>query len=193
MTEVFTTAPVDEFAEEEWDLGEVLAERAQPKDSVTIYLNEAASYAKAQLLKEHKRTKDGDKLSKIEDAIAEVDAELEKTKYVIHLTAVPSRMREDISSKAMAHVPMKLDLFGRDDPANAKARLAYENDLIWLAQITNVVNPRGQSRKNWTLDQMQAFAGNLPTKVQTKIDDTIKELSKAAEEYTIRSQNIDFS
>lgn len=183
---------VDEFAEGEWDLGDILIERKQPKDLVTVYLNEVASYTKVQLLKEHARTKDGDKLSELEDAIAEIDAELEKSKYVIHLTAVPPRMREDIASKALSTFPLKLDILGRDDMANARQRMEYENDLIWLAQITDVVNPRGQSRKQWTLDQIQAFSQALPTKATQAIDKAIKALSEAAEEYTIRSQNLDF-
>jgi hypothetical protein len=33
---------IDEFAEGEWDLGEILVERKQPKDSVTVYLSEAS-------------------------------------------------------------------------------------------------------------------------------------------------------
>jgi hypothetical protein len=192
MTDI-DAAPIDEFAEGEWDLGEILVERKQPKDSVTVYLSEAASYARVQLQKEYARTKDGEKLSKLEDAIAEVDAELEKYKYVIHLTAVPPRMREDISSKALSQVPMKLDLFGRDDPSNAKARIEYENILVWLAQIEKVVNPRGQLRTSFTLEQMQAFTDALPIKAQKAVDEAIAALSKAAEEYTVRSQNVDFS
>jgi hypothetical protein len=186
-----TDETVDEFADGEWDLGDILTEQKQPTDTVDVYLNPAASYAKAQLVKAHGNAS-GDDVAKIDAQIDEVDALLEASHYVVHLRAVPSRMREDITSKALAKYPYKLNLLGQDDPANSRERLAYENDLIWLAQITDVVNPRGQHRANWTFEQMQEFVKALPTKAQNKIDSAIKELTTQAEEYSVRSQSVDF-
>jgi hypothetical protein len=179
---------------DEWDLGEVLAERAQPTDTVTIFLNEAASYAKAQLLKA--LSKGGippEEREKMEDQIAEWDKQLDERKYVIHLTAVPSRMREDIQSKALSEHPIKPNLLGQDDPLNARARMIRENELIWLAQITKVVNPVGKVKAHWTEEEMRRFSESLPSKAQDRVDKKIKELTAQAEEYTVRAQNLDFS
>lgn len=182
---------IDEFSEGEWDLADILTEQKQPTDTVDVYLNPAASYAKAQLVKAHGNAS-GDDVAKIDAQIDEVDALLEASHYVVHLRAVPSRMREDTTSKALAKFPYKLNLLSQDDPANARERKMYENDLIWLAQITDVVNPRGQHRANWTLEQMQEFVKALPTKAQNTIDTAIKDLTDKAEEYTVRSQSVDF-
>jgi len=181
----------DMLAEGTWDLGEVLAERAQPVDTVTIYLDELASFTKAGLMKaKPKGEKD---ILAWQIAMDEVDAILEEKKYVIHLTAIPSRMREDIHTKAMVEKPIRpTGLFGQDEPENAVARQKIENNLIWHAQITNVVNPRGLSRKNWTLEEIAAFSDSLPTAVQTAVDEAIKGLTVAAEEFTVKSKNADF-
>lgn len=176
----------------DWDLGEVLAERVQPTDTVDVYLNEQASYTKVGLVKTLSKETDADKITAIQEAIDEVDALLEASKYVIHLTAVPSRMREDINSKALSEFPFKPNVMGYDDPEQARNRQARENELIWHAQILDVVNPQGKHRRNWSVEQIAAFSASLPTAVQKAVDAKIRELTLSAEEYTIRSKNPDF-
>lgn len=177
---------------DEWDLGEVLQERPQPTTSVVVYLSEEASYTKAKLTEAHAKAT-GEEAERIEGLLAEADAALEACKYTIHLTAVPSRMREDISSKALARFPIKPDpIWGRDDPTNMQERIKYENSLIWLAQITGVTNPRGQSKETWDQPSMDKFCEALPTTAQKAVDSAIGELTKAAEKFTVGSANLDF-
>lgn len=181
----------------EWDLAEVLAERAQPEDTVDVYLNEAASFAKAKLIESRinfkgDTAKDKVKLAEIDKTIEETDALLQKSKYVIHLTGVPSRMREDISSKAQAKFPIQPDMMGRDNYGNSLERMKYENNLVWLAQITNVTNPAGASRREWTEESMGQFLNALPTKAQATIDQAIRELTEKSEQYTVASKSVDF-
>jgi len=175
----------------EWDLVDVVAERAQPTTFVNVYLNEVASYEKVQLLKQHTKAKPSE-VDEIDTQLSKVQEELERSKYVFHLTAIPSRMREDIASQAAVKFPIKRTIFGEDEPENALTRLKYNNDLIWLAQITDVVNPDGKSRKTWTLEEISDFADRLPTKAQQYIDEAIKQLSLEAEHFTASSKNADF-
>lgn len=176
---------------EEWDLTEVLVERPQPTDEVPVYLNEVASHAKVALMKAHSRAT-GEELERIDKELSEVEEALERSKYVIHLRGIPSRMREDINSKALSEFPMKLSVMGYDDPLNARERNARENLLLWHAQITNVVNPKGQSKKSWTLDEIEKFAATLPTAAQNIIDQRIKALTEASEKFMVESKNPDF-
>lgn len=177
---------------DEWDLGEVLSERNQPRDTVNVFLNEAASYAKAQLVKAHAKAPK-DKVEEIEAELKKVDEMLENSRYVIHITALPSRMREDIHSKALAKFPMKPDpLWGRDDAENTRQRNIYENNLLWHAHITDVVNPLGKSKSTWTVEEIERFSQSLPSAVQIGIDTAIRELNKQAEEYTLVAKSIDF-
>lgn len=177
--------------EGEWDLGEVLRERPQPRAKLAIYLAEEASARKHYLLERMDKTKEPEEIEKIQAQIDEVEAEIQASKYILHLTAVPSRMREDIASKAMHAYPMKLDPLGRDDMANAIARKDYENLLIWVAQIEDVER-NGKHRRNWNEETMKQFMDSMPTAVQKMVDGTIKALTTASERFTIESANPDF-
>lgn len=178
--------------DETWDLGEVVAERAQPTDTVTIYLNEVASHEKGKLIKAHSLAK-ANEVDAIDAKLDEVEAQLEASKYVVHITAVPTRMREDISSKAMAQIPLKLDLMGRDEASNQIARMKLENDMIWNAQIVKVVNPAGKSKSDWTVEQIHEFALSIPTPAAKAIDTAIRDLTNSAEKFTVASKSVDFS
>lgn len=101
-------------------------------------------------------------------------------------------MREDIASKAMSQIPIKPNLLGSDDPNNAIQRQKLENDMTWHAQITDVVNPKGLHKREWTFEEMQKFSESMPTNVQKTVDDAIRDLTKAAEAFTVASKNADF-
>lgn len=187
MTDIETPS----MDEGEWDLAEVLVERKQPKAKLSIYLAEQASARKVSLLKRQAKLKAGEELDAVERELEQVEKEIQASKYIIYLTGVPSRMREDISSRAMADFPFKLDFLGRDDPANARERQKRENLLIWLAQIEDVER-NGKHRRNWTQEQMEEFMASLPTAVQNMVDLTIKELTESSERFTAESANADF-
>lgn len=179
------------LAEEEWDLVEAITERQQPKAKLSVYLNEVASARKDALLKRQAKLKAGEELDAVERELEQVEEEIQASKYIIYLTGLPSRMREDIASKAMHEVPLKLDMLGRDDPLNALKRKQRENLLSWVAHIEDVER-NGKHRRNWTEEQMEAFMDSLPTAVQNAIDNTIKELTTSSERFTADSASPDF-
>ena len=178
----------------EWDLGEILAERKQPTAEVDVYLNEFASYAKAKLV-EHttSATLSSEEHLKLEAEIEALDAEIDSKHYVITVAAIPSRMQEDIQSDAFHAFPIKVDFIGRDDAQNQIDRTKSQNLAIWHAQIKNVLNPAGQSKRTWTLEEVGRLRSALPVKAQTAIDDAIKDINEKAEQYTIKSKSVDFS
>lgn len=191
----------------EWDLNDVISDRAQPTEEVKIYLNEVAAYAKSKIQESIDKATKAKKLDEVErltKKLDEVNAELEATAYTVHLTGVPSRMREDIASKALSEYPFKLDLMGRDDPANAQKRLERENALLWHAQVTDVVNASGQHKRDWTVGTkmpdgsyedgtIDLFIGNLPTSAQVAVDNAIKQLAARVNQFSVASKSPDFS
>lgn len=176
---------------DEWDLGELLAERKRPETSVTIYVNEAASYLKVQLAKAHAKAK-GDDVARLDEELDKVEAELKGSKYVIHLTGVPSKTRESINAKSLAKYPVKADIMGRDDHGNSQLRLKYENDMLWEASITSVENPHGQTKESWSMPEVMKLAESLPTAAQQAVDTAIKNLAVESEQWTVEAQNPDF-
>lgn len=200
-----TTDPTTE--DSTWDLADVISDRIQPTDEVTVYLNEVAAYAKSKVqdaLDKAAKAKNVKEVETLTKKLEEVDAELEATAYTIHLTGVPSRMREDIASKALSEYPFRLDLMGRDEPANAQKRLERENALLWHAQIADVVNARGQHKRDWTVGTklpdgsyedgtIDLFIGNLPTSAQVAVDTAIKQLAIRVNQFSVASKTPDFS
>lgn len=174
-----------------WDLGELLAEREMPEAEVVLYLNEAASYAKAQLLKAHSKAR-GEDVDAIDAKLTEVEAQLEASKYTVKLRAVPSRHRENLYDKAKSKYPVKRDVLDRDDVENVQARTKYNNQLLWEAMIVTVVNPRGEESGKWDIAKILEFEKALPVKAQRAIDDAILALSTEAEEYTVGAKGVDF-
>lgn len=188
----------------EWDLAEVILDRVQPTEEVTVYLNEVAAYAKSKVQDALDRAKAPAEIEKLTKKLDEVNAELEATAYTIHLTGIPSRMREDINSRAMSEHPYKIDLMGRDEPANMQARMARENALLWHAQVVDVVNPSGAHKRDWTVGEkqldgsytegsMDLFIRQLPTSAQVAVDEAIKELAVRVNTFSVASKAPDFS
>ena len=178
----------------EWDLAEILTERKQPTAEVDVYLNEFASYAKAKLV-EHTTSAElsPEEHLKLEAEIEALNAEIESKHYLITVAAIPSRMQEDIQSEAFHKFPIKVDFIGRDDAQNQIDRTKHQNLAIWHAQIKDVLNPAGQSKKFWTLEEIGRLRSALPVKAQTAVDDAIKDINEKAEQYTTKSKSVDFS
>lgn len=191
----------------DWDLNDVISERAQPTDEVTVYLNEVAAYAKSKIqdaIDKATKAKDMKEVETLTKKLDEVNADLESSAYTIHLTGVPSRMREDIASRALSEYPFKVDLMGRDEPANAQKRLQRESALLWHSQVVDVVNAKGQHKRDWTVGEKQPdgsykdgtidlFIGNLPTSAQVAVDTAIKQLAARVNQFSVASKTPDFS
>lgn len=175
-----------------WDLADILAEREQPTTEVKIYPSEKLSAAKAQLEESLLKLTDGDEREAVENSIEEINRALKDVEYTVHIRNIPRRMREDITSRALHDFPVKPNFLGQDDVLNARDRQARETHLLWTATITDVVNPRGEHKTDWTVEQMTEFEAALPTPAANKIDAAIKKLHEEAEKFTAENLNPDF-
>lgn len=175
-----------------WDLTAVLADRQMPTAVVNVYLNEYASHAKSQLMKAHATAKP-EGVEELDAKIAEVDKALQESKYEVHLEAIPSRMREDIHSRALHEYPNKRNVVGQpadDDPTIE--RIKYENDLLWVACIRKLVTPSGDVFEAPTKDDVTALSSGLSSSACILIDQKIQGLHQDSERYTADSKNPDF-
>lgn len=175
-----------------WDLTAMVAERQMPTAEVTVYLNEYASHAKVQLMKALSKASK-EEAEELDKKLAEVDAELEKSKYVVHLEAIPARMREDIHSRALHEFPNKRNVLGQpadDDPSIE--RINFESNLLWEACIRKLVTPTGREFESPGPGDIENLSKGLPAAAAVLIDRTIQNLHQDAERYTAESKNPDF-
>lgn len=175
-----------------WDLSAVLAERPMPTAAVTVYLNEYASHAKTQLLKAHSKAS-GDAVAEIDAKLEQVEEELQKSRYEIHLEAIPADMREDIHARALKEYPPKTNFLGQpsdDDPA--VDRIKFENDLLWAACIRKLITPTGQEFTEPSKEDVASLTKGLTATACIQVDKSIRELHEAAEKFTAEAKNPDF-
>ena len=177
----------------EWDLGEIIAERVQPTETVSFYLNEELLYHKSILLDALDRARDPEKIEEINQRVEGVNSALENSKYTVVLHGIPRRMREDLETKALSEHKIRPDFMGNDDVMNALARQERTHILLWINQIESITNPRGQVNRNWDDESMtriyKAFAGPGRDKINATIDD----LQKRVDKFTLASMDLDFS
>src|SRR5690606_15696612 len=127
----------------------------------------------------------GPEVEELDKQLAEVEAQLEASKYEIHLRAIPARMRQNIHSKALSSYPYKKNLLGQlgdDDPTVERVNL--ENNLLWQACIVKVVTPSGKEFENPTEGDIELLVNGLPVTAQSLIDAQIRELHEEAERFT---------
>lgn len=175
------------------DLGTVLAEREQPEESITFFLNEKLQYARSVLVEQAKSAKDPEVASELEGKIGEVDEALAESKYTLTLRGLPQRMREDINSKALAEFPVKPNFMGYDDSANAKARAEKENLLLLASSIVRLVKEStGAEKTQWTAEEVSAFSDTLSLGVLKQVDKVIKELAERVNESALAALDPSF-
>lgn len=175
------------------DLTALISEREQPEEAVPVYLAEKLLYAKAVLKEQLAKVADADKVAEVEAKIAEIDNDLEATKYVFTLQGTPRRLREDIESKALAKFPYKPDFLGREtDLVQTRNREEAKRALSWSAHIKSITDPAGESDTDFTPEQIAKIALNIPDGAVAKIDATIKALAEKVDAETIAAQDPTF-
>jgi len=178
---------------DEWDLSEVIAERIQPEDEVSFSFDVAAAYRKSQLLQKLASETDDDKKEEIRAQLEECEEKLKASRYTVKLKGIPRRMREDINSKMLHQFPLEgREALGVPDAERNTLRKNFENNLLWHAQITDVINPSGLSKRNWTVEQIDAFSEQIPSGGVRAIDAKIRELAEKVDQFIMGSQDPNF-
>lgn len=142
-----------------FDLFSVLADREFPTDTVTVYFNEVLMRDILKINKELERlsiraaSKDADIASAAAEAFTILDDKFEAEKvklreqqFVVHLKGIPPTRKSAIDSKALHAVPMKIDLYNREDRLTQLERGVVFKKLIFAAYIEKIVAPNGATQ-----------------------------------------------
>ena len=178
----------------------VLQERAYPKDSVEIVLDEDSSY-KASVIKEKIEAIEGKVGSKSPSAaqkekIAELQSELEalmekisQSKYTFHIRGISEGQREKLIADATKKYPIEYEkgaelsaLLGtgnepREKPSPERDQLF--TDFLWQNQIEKIVDPDGDEQTGLGYSDIRSLRDNLPLSSSAKINKCIDRIRSA--------------
>lgn len=193
---------------------DAVKDRAFPKISVDIYLDESVAFIISQLDELLQKTassmdknkilskKDVDGITKKRDEIIDrkdkLIEEMGGAKYVFHFKGISEGKRQDIYDKTVEKFPIKYDK--TRNPYTGKLekeeidevdRDRYFSDLLWEAYVVGIDSPDGESQNGITLEEATELRRSLPAASVAKISETIEKLRIASAAFMM-SVNEDF-
>ena len=163
-----------------FDIADLFSGKAYPKDTVTVYLDEATGYEtrKAEVaIKDavlaHESEEALQALRESRDKLVEKAA---KSRIVVHLTGVSREDRENATKIVTTEFPTETDFLGRIKP-NPEADEKLTN-LYWALHIEKLERPDGSVLAPVTEADAKLFRANAPDSVLEKINKGINELSE---------------
>jgi hypothetical protein len=175
----------------------VLSERAYPKTSVAVSLDEATAY-EAALVKEELDalgTK-GASISKVSSKIDELQAKLSelielmnKSTYVFHIRGISEGKREELAATSRKKYPVEYEqgvdisaLLSNSGERQEKPSPERDNlftDLLWVEHIEKIEDPDGNIQAGLTYSDIRALRNNLPLSALAKINSEIEKVRTA--------------
>jgi predicted RNA-binding protein YlxR (DUF448 family) len=192
---------IDEAKEpKSFNIINVLQERAYPKTSVEVVLDEENSYRasmvkeKIEAIEKKVGTKNASASQKetIDKLTAELEELLEKlseSKYVFHIRGISEGKREKLIADATKKYPVEYEkgaelsaLLGsggepREKPSPERDQLF--TDFLWQHQIEKIVDPDGNEQTGLGYSDIRALRDNLPLSSAAKINRSIEKIRSA--------------
>lgn len=176
---------------DDFDLRDVLANRAYPTTTVRVWIDEESFFELDKL--QHKAAGITDKkaLADVEQKIQNVIDNLNATALKVHLRGTSRRAREDMVTESLVQFPIKRDVMGREDDLQTYKRGNYLTELYFAAHIQKIEYPNGKIQE---LDEENrrgvayAFVGEMPDFSVKIVDEAIGALRGEAE----MQQGVDF-
>jgi hypothetical protein len=192
---------IDEAKEpKSFNIINVLQERAYPKTSVEVVLDEDNSYRasmvkeKIEAIEKKVGTKNASASQKetIDKLTAELEELLEKlseSKYVFHIRGISEGKREKLIADATKKYPIEYEkgaelsaLLGsggelREKPSPERDQLF--TDFLWQHQIEKIVDPDGNEQTGLGYSDIRALRDNLPLSSAAKINRSIEKIRSA--------------
>jgi hypothetical protein len=186
----------DNLTPETFSFIDVLNEVAYPKDTVTVYMNEAAAYSLDKISQSIKSVDDDD-IDALDSMVA--DAEMyakliDESAYVFHLTGVSDDTIVDLNDIAEAEFESKKkpvkSASGRLDrilPQSEQANyLRYTNALMLHVHIAQIVSHDGRVLTAPSVDEIAKFMDKAPTSQKMKLQAAIQALHASSEAFENR-------
>lgn len=181
-----------ELNPETFNVADMFTGIAYPKDTVAIYTNEDAGYRldalNRRIAKEIANEGARDELSaEAEKLLAEVN----KSRYVFHLTGISEDTLKTIVDKARQEHPSKFGTFGQELPNPEQDE--YFNNLLWAVHTEKIEAPNGAIIAGPDDAQMKIIRGNLSRTQQAKVKAAIDNFTTgSAAGFEAAAQEIDF-
>lgn len=182
--------------ENTFDLRVILADRAYPTAVIPVLLEDKILWELAAL---HRRLDEtvvsGEDPAEIEREIAKLEEERNSKLYRVHLRAISNRARDDLQRAALHAIPLKPDLYGREDGERTMDRADLLNELYLAAHVTKIVAPNG-AEQVWTeankRDLARAFLDNAPEHAAKILGEAIEALRGEEQAQYAKVTDIDF-
>lgn len=178
----------------------VLAERAYPKSSVTVYLDEQSAY-NASLIKEEldeltnkigKKNPSVEQRNKIESLTEEIEkltSEIQKSGYIFYIRGISEGRRESLYKEAKKKYPIeherpselaaltgqKIERVEKDSPE----RDELFTDFLWREHIEMIEDPEGNTQGEMTFNDIKTLRSSLPLSALAQVNQAIEKIRTA--------------
>jgi len=192
---------IDEAKEpKSFNIINVLQERAYPKTSVEVVLDEDNSY-RASMVKEkiealekkigtkNPSVSQRETIEKLTEELENLIEKLSQSKYVFHIRGISEGKREKLIADATKKYPVEYEkgaelsaLLGsgsepREKPLPERDQLF--TDFLWQHQIEKIVDPDGNEQTGLGYSDIRALRDNLPLSSAAKINRSIEKIRSA--------------
>lgn len=185
----------------------VLQERAYPKLTVDIYMDEAAIFEMSRL---KDRLEDLDKKvarkpetekqkAERQDILTEIDSiaeKLDRSKYTVHLSGISEGKREELYRATLKKYPIEYvqspmaGLLGTQDNRTVKESPERDNlftDYLWQGYIEKIVNPDGEEQTEFAYATIRTMRESFPLNAIVRINEGIEKLRVATAMFTMET------
>lgn len=177
-----------------FNIAAVLKDRAYPKMSVTVSMDEQAAYD-ASVIKERlekidlswaKAKKPDDVVKEEEELLAEHEelmARIKESSFVFHLEGISEGKRTELLNTAKKKYPVQYDqdvdlTTGKVEKVEKESaeRDSLYTDLLWEAHIKKIVNNNGDEQVGVSYSDVRAMRDNMPISAIGRINECIEKL-----------------
>lgn len=185
----------------------VLQERAYPRLTVDIYMDEEAIFEMSVMqekLKEldkrvARKAETEKQKAEREEIMSEIDSigdKLDKSKYVVHLMGISEGRREELYRTTLKKYPIEYvqspisGLLGAESNRTIKESPERDNlftDYLWQSHIEKIVNPDGDEQTEFPYSTVRTMRDSFPINAIVRINDGIEKLRLATAMFTMET------
>ena len=182
------------FTPEGFDIFDILTERAYPKDTVTVYLDEEAAYQLRALGREADSIEgepDQDVVDSFAERLATFRARIERSARTFHLTGVDADKMKDVMTAAEAHFEDRKVNRKRADgsiirelPQSAQTDfMRYASALTLSIHVEKITDPDGHEVVAPGPDILMNFLDKAPVYAVRELNQAIERLTVDARDF----------
>ena len=182
------------FTPDGFDIFDILTEKAYPKDTVTVYLDEAAAYELRALQKEADAIEgepDEATIQDFNDRLTALRTRIDKSARTFHLSGVDADRMKDVMTSAEAHFEDRKVNRKRADgsiirelPQSAQVDfMRYVSALTLSIHVEKITDSAGRESIAPGVDTMATFLDKAPVYAVRELNQAIERLQVDARDF----------